>query len=323
MSGLVLLHCQRSPEDLQQLLAWYKIRDMLLGQNCVKQDIKNSLELASVCKHTNAVWLAKLFAGRDVASREEARQVFLGCENDARALCFAGLLGGSSVEIRRAADLGDAFAQSVMAMSNSELQNRLDKLGWAKKSAVQGERDGFRWLGWCFKRGTGCKKNLDFARENYLKAIELGEVFSIQMYALLLSPSDPERYSWFARAAIHGRSAPIVSKMLIEIRDVNSGFGNASAVYAIGRALKGHIDVEKQTIFSSRLSFGNHIGPAIQAVRFYDFQTQMYRKAVDVWTILAIRCNIVKDIRRLIAQIIWEGRKQAKYLFVVGKKHPK
>jgi hypothetical protein len=93
MSGSVLLHRQRSPEDLQQLLAWYKIRDTLFGENNVERDIKEALGLASVCEYPNAVWLTKLFDGRDVSSTEEARQVFLGCENDSRALCFAGILG--------------------------------------------------------------------------------------------------------------------------------------------------------------------------------------------------------------------------------------
>jgi hypothetical protein len=91
MSGSVLLHHQRSPEDLQQLLAWYKIRDTLLGLNCVGEDIKKALELSSVCEHPNAVWLTKLFGRRDIASHEEARQVLLGCGNDPRALCFASV----------------------------------------------------------------------------------------------------------------------------------------------------------------------------------------------------------------------------------------
>jgi hypothetical protein len=80
MSGSVVLHHQRSAEDLQQLRAWYKIRDMLVGRTlicCAKMDIKKALELASVCEHPSAVWLRKLFAGRDVVSREEARQVLL------------------------------------------------------------------------------------------------------------------------------------------------------------------------------------------------------------------------------------------------------
>jgi hypothetical protein len=48
MSGSVLLHRQRSPEDLQQVLAWNKIRDMLLRQNSTTRNIKKALELASV-----------------------------------------------------------------------------------------------------------------------------------------------------------------------------------------------------------------------------------------------------------------------------------
>jgi hypothetical protein len=65
MSGSVLLHRQRSPDDLQQLRAWYKIRDTLFGKTV--SNIKKALELASACQHPNAVWLTKLFGGRDVA----------------------------------------------------------------------------------------------------------------------------------------------------------------------------------------------------------------------------------------------------------------
>jgi hypothetical protein len=111
MSGSVLLCRQRSPEDLQQLLAWYKIRDMLLGHNYVDQNIKEALQLASLCEHPCAVWLTKLFAGRDVASRAKARQVFLSCE----ALSLAGALVRDFGEIRLSADLGDAFAQARIA----------------------------------------------------------------------------------------------------------------------------------------------------------------------------------------------------------------
>jgi hypothetical protein len=129
----VLLH-QLSPEDLQQLRASYKIRDTLLGENPFVQDTMTALELASVCEHPNAVWLTKLFGGRDVDCRREARQVFLGCENNPRALSFAGLLGGRSDDILRAADLGDAFAQAEMAWRTGDEEC----FRWAEKSAAQG-----------------------------------------------------------------------------------------------------------------------------------------------------------------------------------------
>jgi hypothetical protein len=111
----------------------HKIRDTLLGQNCFEQDIKKALKLASVCDHPNAVWLTKLFDGRDFVSRAEARQVFLGCENDPRALCFAGFIIRDDDEIHRAADLGDAFAQAVIAKENV---GGNESFCWAKKSAA-------------------------------------------------------------------------------------------------------------------------------------------------------------------------------------------
>jgi hypothetical protein len=50
----VVLHRQHFPRDLQQLLAWYKVRDNLFGENRFDQDIKKALELASVCEYPNA-----------------------------------------------------------------------------------------------------------------------------------------------------------------------------------------------------------------------------------------------------------------------------
>jgi hypothetical protein len=66
LRAAVLLHRQRSPEDLQQLLAWYKIRDTFSGDNVVEEDIKKALELGSACEHPNAVWMRKLFGGREM-----------------------------------------------------------------------------------------------------------------------------------------------------------------------------------------------------------------------------------------------------------------
>jgi hypothetical protein len=93
--------------------------------------IKKALALAAVCQHPNAVWLAELFGGRDVASAEEAREVFLGCEKDPRALCFAGWLDDID-EIRQAAVLGDAFAQAWMAGGT----DGEECFRWAEKSAA-------------------------------------------------------------------------------------------------------------------------------------------------------------------------------------------
>jgi hypothetical protein len=76
MSSVTLLH---SSEDTCQL--WYKIRDTIFGENGARKDLKKALELAAICKHSDAIWLTKLFAGLGVSTDEEARQVFLVCES--------------------------------------------------------------------------------------------------------------------------------------------------------------------------------------------------------------------------------------------------
>jgi hypothetical protein len=302
MSGSVVLH--------RQLRAWYKIRDTLLAQNNVKQDIKKALKLASVCEHPNAVWLTKLFAGRDVASSEEARQVFLGCENDPRALCFAAFLAGPGDEMRRAAELGDAFAQARMAWRTFSQE----RFRWAEKSAAQGERDGFFWLGRCYRSGRECEKDAERANENFLVAAELGHVDAMVFAGWFLDKDDPKRFVWLGRAAASGVSDSFLTEIRDQIRNFNSGTGHAKVVFVIGRALKGQVENEKRTIFgSSNWGFDTYIGPADQAFNFYEFQLQSYRKAVDIWTIIGLRNRVVKDIRKMIGKMIWDAREEAAY----------
>jgi hypothetical protein len=101
----------RSPE----LLAWYEVRDNLLGANYMQQDIKKALELAAICQHPDAVWLNKLFAGCDVKTPERQNKCFWDCEGDPRALCFSGLIDRVDEAIlQRAAEKGCAYAQAWM-----------------------------------------------------------------------------------------------------------------------------------------------------------------------------------------------------------------
>ncbi len=47
---------------------------------------------------------------------------------------------------------------------------------WAQRAAAKGERDGFFLLGLCFQLGQGTAKDLEKAKESYLKAAELDDV---------------------------------------------------------------------------------------------------------------------------------------------------
>jgi hypothetical protein len=301
---------QRSPEVFQQLRAWYKIRDTLFGENEIKQDVKKALNLAAFCAHPDAVWLIKLFAGRDVSTWSEARQVFRSCESDPRGRYFAAVLVWDFVKIFEVAELGDAYAQARMAGQTKDEK----RFCWAEKSASQGERDGFLWLGFCFNYGKGCEEDLARAKELFFIASELGSVHSMTQFASFLDKTDPQRFVWLGKASAGGIRGPFLAELEEQIE---TGAGHEKVIFAIGRALKDHIDIGKRHFFEKpHYRFDALIGPINQAVVFFNFQLKSYRTAVDTWTLVGIRCEVVKDIRKMISKIIWDAREEAKYVEV-------
>jgi TPR repeat protein len=201
-------HNNNNDIPLATLLEWYKIRGTFFGLNGVSQNISLALELASSCQHPDARWLSMACAGKDVTTKEDAKRVFsaLG-ENDARALCLMWLLGtwvdqADFASLRRSAELGFAFAQAFL----SGRTEGDEKFKLAQLSAAQGERDGLLWLGWCFRDGLGCEKDLDKAKENFLRASDFGHVSAMIRLGYLLGESDPQRWRWLGRRQLLERA---------------------------------------------------------------------------------------------------------------------
>ena len=61
------------------------------------------------------------------------------------------------------------------------------------------------------------------------------------------------------------------------------------------------------TIFDSR------IGPAKEAIAFYEAQIKATKDAMRAWTLVGIKLKVVKDVRKLIAKLIWDSREEALY----------
>jgi hypothetical protein len=300
----------KNSSALATLLEWYKIRDNFFGDNKVPQNIPLALEMASSCQHPDALWLTEVCAGKDVATKD-AKRVFsaLG-QNDARALCFAWLCGGlENSSLRRSAELGFAWAQAWMAWKTEGDE----KFKFAQLAASQGERYGFYWLGVCFRDGAGCEKDLDKAKENFLLACELGHVWGMRELGNLLDDSDPQRWRWWGRAAALGDSWRLFSNFAEQVELFNSGSGSGSVMFAIGQALQGHADEQAGTIFNSGYKFDSLIGPAKQAIAFYEAQIKATKDAMCAWTHVGIKLKVVKDVRKLIAKLIWDSREEALY----------
>ncbi len=312
---------------LVELFKWLDIRDTLLGVNYYKKkDITSALALARDCKHPDAVWLTSIFEGKDVSTKEQAREVFLSFENDARALYFAWFFTDREDTLpllRRAAEMGNAFACSTLCglvLDDGDDEEEAFRL--AQLATLQHERDGFFWLGDCFEEGIGCKTDLNLARENYLIAAEMGNVDAAIDYGDLLDEYDPVRWLWFGRAALRGSFYSFLGSFSKQVEEFFSGSGNATIVFLIGRILKGNIDMERKEIFGNAYNFDSLIGPANQAVSFYDSQVKSARLAVDAWTIVSTRLHVIKDMRIFIGKIIWEGRFEANYRVLSSSSSP-
>ncbi len=302
---------------LVELFKWLDVRDTFLGDNLRKQDITAALALARDCKHPDAVWLASLFEGKDVSTKEGVRNVCLFHSNDARALCFAwwftGFFDRDLPLLRCAAESGNAFACSTSCSEVLE-ENKEEAFRLAHLSAAQHERDGFSRLGYCFHQGFGCEKDLNMARENYLIAAELGDAVVAERYGDMLDESDPARWIWLGRAALRGWPFSFFGSFSKQVEEFFSGSGNATVVFLIGRVLKGNINTDKKEIFESHgWVFDSLIGPANQAVSFYDYQIKSARLAVGAWAVVASRLHVIKDMRIFIGKMIWEARFEANY----------
>lgn len=261
--------------------------------------------MAASCNHPDARWLNEACTGKNVKSFGDAKRVFSTLDQkDARVLCFMWLCGGHLTSVRHSAELGYAFAQALFAAW--EIRG-VEKFKLAQLSAAQGERDGYAMLGWCFLHGEGCEKNLVKAKENFLIASELGDVSSMTRLGELLNNSDPQRWRWWGKAATFGRMSSFLFNFETEVKSFNSGSGSASVMFAIGQALHGHVNDDAKTIFNSAALFDSRIYSAKQAIAFHLAQIETTKDAMRAWTQVGIRWNVVKDIRKLIAKLIWDS----------------
>ncbi len=276
--------------EFVEKLEWYKIRDVFLGRNETTMDVSGALDLASSCKYEDALWLRSVFDETLMWTKEAALEELLKHPNDARAACFA-------------------WEQDVAwHVSESE------RYSYLIQSASNFERDGFYQLGLCFQDGVGCEKSLLLAKECLSCAAQLGHVSAMRYLGELLDPQDRLRWVWWGRAAWHGDCFCFINNISEQVRQLDSGLDDARpTVFAIGLALKNRVEVETGKIFGNVFTFEDLIGPSIQSIEFYEAQLKAARDAVNAWSMVGIRLNLVKDVRILIGRLVWFARDDANY----------
>jgi hypothetical protein len=288
-------------------LEWYKVRDTALGINFVEQNFGLAVEFARKSSHPDCVWFAGLFADCPFGKSDMTR-VLLKCGDDARAMSFLAVLTNNESLLRKAATLGDPFAQAMMAKCT--LGDECFE--FASAAAASGDRDGFYFLGRFYENG-----DMDAAQECYEKAARENHAFAAFRLGKCFAMSDPRRFFWAARAGLCGNCMGYVGE-IATLLSLWPGRGSSydQSVFQVGETLKRHLVVEP----FRRLLFGKAVDSFIltqvavhDAIVFYEENIAGAANAVNCWSVCARRLGVVKDIRILIGKMVWEARGEATY----------
>ncbi len=241
-------------------------------------------------------WLTKLFAGHDVDPDVGAREVFLEQDElDVMSMCFAEAVcmeDLSEDRVRRAADLGCAYAQHMMAGSSID---EMEQFRFARDACLQGERNGLLHLAAKFEKmdGYGCENS----KTCYLIAAELGDVESMQALAFMFEEQNPMRY---VSCCTSGRIPRVMRAFADQVRMFfASDSGQASVVFAIGQAIAG-------SEWKDEWRGVNYEEVLLALVLNRAVTLTKCESAVKAWIGVGLRIGLKKDTRKMIAKMIWE-----------------
>ncbi len=331
--------------DRAELIRWWDAIDLIHDledrfsadgwrrqEYCGRQDIGEGLRIARECSHADAQWLAGLFpASKPVPTQEEMRFVFLGLKGDARADFFASATSPffhrfqgfvRDVELDRSAASG--YAPALAALAD---RDRASFWRWANLAAAQGHRRGLFLVGQCCRSGIdGCP--IDHARYSELtkEAAELGDAEAQFEHGQCAFGEDEwQRYFWWRRARARGFKLTywhLGEPAQKQMRRFDNGARSGRVIYEIGATCQ-VIHVPRKVEERQR----DWITSIDRTLALYDKWHAAVWRALNCWIWIAIGKGVAKDMRRMIAWLVWEGReawfvqKPNKWLVIrIGKK---
>jgi hypothetical protein len=307
------------------LVEWYRARDTLLGLNCARQDLALGLKLAQACPHPDAQWLYDtLSSGPMPLTWREAMELFTKArKQDKRSLSFAALVDQLDRPlIEAAALLFYPLAQGVVAAVMFQERSLALAEEKALFAAQQHDPQGMYVLAQCYAHSDDPVKK-SRAGPLLLEAAELGFVAAQYRYGLSLQPRTlPERLMWIGRACC-GCTEPQWSGFLEEMKnelvaDVlngsllieppvgGGGFVHRGALFQIGSALRGRVDVAASTVFGLAVE-AKDVDDLYRVELMYKYWKQKLREPLDYWSLVGARLKLTRELRIRIGQLVWDA----------------
>ena len=291
---------------------WYRARHVFL-----EEDPAAGLALARTCSHPDAVWLTSVFsaAAADEVTEARARAALLAPahSSDLRAVYFAWCVGGRFQlpcrEVQRAAEGGLALAQAtVAAWPQTEVGERLRL---ARAAAAPGEPRGMTHLAWLLlqSESRGQEKREAEAAGLLEEAAERGDGWAA-LQRSELSRDESCRVEWLGRSAALGCRAGLLRFRCVAVEQVaryGASGDNGRAVFQLGAACAGQLR-SNGALFGRRVECEEQFRSLARAIALHRDWCAAARAAVWLWTGVAGRLRIPRDLRKLIGELVWADR---------------
>ncbi len=299
-----------APEDVLKLcemkekrerIRWFHARRIFFGT--MPLALVDGLSLALQCGHEDALFLVSLFPNGAPATRQEARSVFLAQGEQACCLCWAVKCGAEPREelLRRSAEGGYAWGQALFCECRNNNQQEL----WLERAVAQGESDAISSLAYRLWEGRKCDIDASRAQLLFQEAAELGDDWAQFRLAKYCCPIDSlEQVMWLRRSAMRSHQGALLrlTESVFSHVDLFDSGGSGRRVFEIGAAFA-NSDSWKRRCRSQQMVAAGEV-----AIFMYHQWCAEAKSAVLCWIWLARQEKVAKDIRAVIADLIWEER---------------
>ncbi len=252
------------------------------------------LALARQCAHEDARFLVSLFPAGAPETTQEAVAVFLAGGDDPRCLWWAAMCGA---ELRKDAGRRVAEGGCMWALARTKCGD------WRR--AAQEEPDAMLSVASLVYNVWDSSGDFEEASRMWLRAAQLGDVVGqVEVAMRCCAAGSPEQFQWLRRAAIQNRNrhaGKILTGCVVEQLRLYDEGGSGRVVFEIGAALPA-MDAWEEDILSGSAADGE------RAIELHSRWCAEAKRGVVCWLWLSRILGVAKDIRLLIADLIWDER---------------
>ncbi len=282
---------------------WYDAQEEIVKAYDTYRSPSRGFALARRSSHIDAKWLLSIISEEVTAGSDAKRLISKrGNEQDGRTLFFLGAITPFNDRlILLAAEAGYSTAHGEMARWSSDFTK---KFFWALRGAMIGDRSSMRCLADCLLWGRGgVEKDEKLSLEFRIEAARRGDGCACYELAEDHFCKDDivTQYFWKIQAAKH--DIEFLAITLHKLKKVNK----RGVLFIVGQTLFGN--VTKVTVFGYRGLENGLVERAENLVEFYSRRCDESRTECVMWVMIGRRLGVNKDVRKIIARKLWEGRK--------------